>query len=91
MSFPQASPSRFPTRPSPSGDGAPKRKLLDRVRDVCRLKHYSLRTEQAYVHWIKKYILCFNKQPTLIPSPGVGDGKNRYEFGCALDSPCGFW
>ena len=25
----------------------PKRKLLDRVRDVCRLKHYSLRTEEA--------------------------------------------
>lgn len=27
-------------------------KLLDQVRDRLRLKHYSLRTEQAYVGWI---------------------------------------
>lgn len=33
-------------------------KLLDMVREKLRLKHYSLRTEQAYVDWIKRYILC---------------------------------
>ena len=32
------------------------RKLLDRVRDALRLKHYSIRTEEAYVNWIKRYI-----------------------------------
>ncbi|MDZ4153915.1 phage integrase N-terminal SAM-like domain-containing protein, partial [Methylicorpusculum sp.] len=32
-------------------------KLLDMVRDKLRLKHYSLRTEQTYVDWIKRYIL----------------------------------
>jgi len=32
------------------------RKLLDRVRDAIRLKHYSIRTEEAYVHWIKRCI-----------------------------------
>jgi len=32
------------------------RKLLDRVRDAIRLKHYSIRTEEAYVSWIKRYI-----------------------------------
>lgn len=31
-------------------------KLLDRVRHSIRLKHYSLRTEEAYIFWIKKYI-----------------------------------
>jgi integron integrase len=31
-------------------------RLLDRVRDRIRFKHYSLRTEQAYVDWIKRYI-----------------------------------
>jgi hypothetical protein len=31
-------------------------KLLDQVREVLRMKHYSLRTEQAYVDWIKRYI-----------------------------------
>ena len=33
------------------------KKLLDQVRDATRLKHYSIRTEQAYVGWIKRYIL----------------------------------
>ncbi|MDW7680671.1 MAG: integron integrase, partial [bacterium] len=28
-------------------------KLLDQVRDVIRTKHYSIKTEQAYVHWIR--------------------------------------
>ena len=53
MSFPESS------------TGELKRKLLDRVRDVCRLKHYSLRTEQAYVLWVKKYILYFHKRHPL--------------------------
>ena len=30
--------------------------LLDQVRHAIRLKHYSLRTEEAYMFWIKKYI-----------------------------------
>jgi hypothetical protein len=29
------------------------KELLDRVRDAIRLKHYSIRTEEAYVNWIK--------------------------------------
>jgi hypothetical protein len=37
-------------------------KLLDQVRGKIRLKHYSIRTEQAYVNWIKRYILHFDKQ-----------------------------
>ena len=35
-------------------------KLLDRVRHKIRLKHYSIRTEQAYVSWIKRYIHFHN-------------------------------
>ena len=31
-------------------------RLLDQVRGKIRLKHYSLRTEQAYVDWIKRFI-----------------------------------
>lgn len=37
-------------------------KLLDIVRGKIRLKHYSIRTEQAYTDWIKRYILHFDKQ-----------------------------
>lgn len=40
----------------------PKRKLLDQVRDAVRLKHYSDRTEQSYVAWIRRYILVHNKR-----------------------------
>jgi uncharacterized membrane protein len=36
-------------------------KLLDQVRDVMRKKHYSIRTEHAYITWIRQYILFHNK------------------------------
>jgi integron integrase len=36
-------------------------KLLDQVREV-RMKHYSRRTEQAYVNWIKRYIFFHDKR-----------------------------
>jgi len=38
------------------------KKLLDQVREAIRLKHYSIRTEEAYVTWIKRYILFHNKR-----------------------------
>jgi hypothetical protein len=37
------------------------RKLLDRVRDAVRTRHYSGRTEEAYVHWIRRYIVFHKK------------------------------
>jgi site-specific recombinase XerD len=37
-------------------------KLIDQVRNAIRLKHYSLRTEEAYWHWIKRFILFHNKR-----------------------------
>jgi len=37
-------------------------KLLDRVRWHLRVKHYSIRTEQAYVDWIRRYILFHGKR-----------------------------
>ncbi|MBH1961430.1 MAG: integron integrase [Rhodocyclales bacterium] len=40
----------------------PPPKLLDQVRDKLRVKHYSIRTEQSYVDWIKRYILFHGKQ-----------------------------
>ena len=40
----------------------PERKLLDQVRDVARLRHLSLRTEETYRNWIKRYILFHDKR-----------------------------
>lgn len=38
------------------------KKLLDIVRDTIRMKHYSFRTEQVYIGWIKRYIFYHNKR-----------------------------
>jgi hypothetical protein len=37
-------------------------RLLDQVRHVIRKKHYSIRTEQAYTDWIKRFILFHGKK-----------------------------
>lgn len=39
-----------------------KPKLLDQVRDVIRRKHYSIRTEQSYIDWIRRFILFHGKR-----------------------------
>lgn len=41
---------------------APKRRLLDRVHDAIRARHYSRRTEKAYVAWIRRYIIFHGKR-----------------------------
>ncbi len=37
-------------------------KLVDQIRKAIRVKHYSYRTEQTYIYWIKKFILFNNKR-----------------------------
>ena len=44
--------------PAPRGEP----KLLDQARDLIRLKHYSIRTEQAYPGWIRRFILFHHKR-----------------------------
>jgi integron integrase len=39
-----------------------KPRLLDQVRQVIRVKHYSLRTEESYISWIKRFIFFHNKK-----------------------------
>lgn len=39
-----------------------KPRLLDQVRSLIRCKHYSIRTEQTYVDWIRRYILFHDKR-----------------------------
>ena len=45
-----------------SAPGPKPRRLLDQVRDRIRVKHYSIRTGQTYVDWIKRYIVYFRKR-----------------------------
>src|SRR6266542_1046802 len=37
-------------------------RLLDQVRTVIRVKHFSLSTERAYVGWIRRFILFHHKR-----------------------------
>jgi hypothetical protein len=54
-------PAQPPVSTPKSPDSTPllpaKPRLLDQVRARLRLKHYSLRTERAYVDWIRRFIL----------------------------------
>jgi site-specific recombinase XerD len=40
----------------------PKTKLLDRAREIMRLRHYSIRTERSYINWMRRYILFHDKR-----------------------------
>jgi hypothetical protein len=42
--------------------GAAKPRLLDQVREKLRYRHYSLRTERAYMDWIRRFILFHQKR-----------------------------
>jgi integron integrase len=42
--------------------GSPPPRFLDRVRGVLRTRHFSRRTEQAYVAWIRRFILFHGKR-----------------------------
>ena len=39
-----------------------KPRLLDQVRNQIRLKHYSIRTEESYINWIKRFIFFHDKK-----------------------------
>lgn len=54
----------------PPASRAPR--LLDRVRDAVRARHYSRRTEKAYVGWIRRYIIFHGKRhPAEMGAPEV--------------------
>lgn len=61
--------------------------LLDQVRETIRVKHYSIRTEEAYAAWIRRFILFHDKRhpremgtleiETLSHPPGCGQKRGR--------------
>jgi integron integrase len=48
--------SVMPTSSPKAPPGGPPRRLLDAVRERVRYLHYSLRTEEAYVHWVRAFV-----------------------------------
>jgi integron integrase len=68
---------------APTPPTAPNPKLLDQVRQAIRTRHYSYRTEKAYVHWIKRFIFFHNKRhPIEMGEPEIG----RFLSSLASDS-----
>ena len=37
-------------------------RLLDQVRELLRIRHYSIRPEQAYLQWIRRFVLFNGKR-----------------------------
>jgi hypothetical protein len=48
----------------------PKLKLMDQMREVMRLKHYSIRTEESYCDWVRRYIKFHRMQAREELTPG---------------------
>src|SRR3954469_20975913 len=50
----------------------PPPKLLDRVRQACRVRHYSIRTEDAYADWAERFIRFHGiRHPNTMGEPEV--------------------
>ncbi|MBU2228608.1 MAG: phage integrase N-terminal SAM-like domain-containing protein, partial [Proteobacteria bacterium] len=50
----------------------PKPKLLDRLREALRSRHYSRRTEQTYCQWVKRFIFFNNvRHPAELSEPEI--------------------
>jgi integron integrase len=62
--------------PLVSSASAPR--LLDQVRDVLRVRHYSYRTEQQYVGWIRRFILFNGKRHPATLGGGEVEGFLRH-------------
>ena len=63
-----------------------KPRLLEQAREVLRLRHYSLRTEDSYLMWMKRYILFHHQRhPAEMGGPDMlyGSGLRLFE-GCGL-------
>jgi integrase len=53
-------------------EGGTRPKLLDQVRHAIRTRHYSRRTEDAYLHWIRHYIVFHGKtHPSTLGAPDI--------------------
>jgi len=62
----------------PAAKASAEPKLLDRLAQALRSRHYSRRTEQTYCHWVKRYIF-FQRHvtPPRWPKPASADSGYR--------------
>jgi len=56
---------------APEAPYEPKARLLDQVRHALRRKHYSLRTEYTYLHWIRRFVDFTRRHPAVVGASEV--------------------
>jgi len=80
--YPILFPRRVACVREPDPSSTPKPRLLDRVRAAIRARHYSRRTEEAYVAWIRRYIFFHGKRhPAEMGAPEI----SRFLTSLAVD------
>jgi hypothetical protein len=69
---PLVTPAQLKGLPAATDPAAGAPKLLDQMREVLRVRHYSRETEECYVDWVKRYILFHEKRhPAAMGAPEV--------------------
>ena len=63
-----------------------KPKILDQVRSMMRLHHYSIHTERTYIVWIKRYV-AFHRMKSC---EDLADGERKIEAFLTLNQRRGF-
>ena len=58
----------------------PKSRLLDQLREVLRVKHYSLRTEEAYGQWVRRYLMFCRDHRHLTPTLSPSDAERGKQW-----------
>ena len=56
----------------------PKARLFDQAREVMRFHHYALRTEEAYLQWIRRFLVFHRTRSAAISAAGGGQGSWRH-------------
>jgi hypothetical protein len=55
-------------------------RLLDQMREVLRVQHYALRTEECYVQWVRRFILFHHKRhPLEMGGRAAAGGSSRWQ------------
>ncbi len=57
-----------------------KSPFLEKIRHLMRVHHYAIRTEQAYVDWIRRFILYHNKRHPTEMGVGIWGRVLNHEF-----------
>src|SRR5436309_6420137 len=70
----------------------PKARLFDQVREVLRFHHYALRTEQAYLQSIRRFLVFHrDKAPSLpVPAPGGAQSPSARSIEPGSEQPHGW-